>query len=265
MIRFVISDADGTLVCKEKLIDARAFAHTFHTLGARGIPLCIASGRTYPALRRLFAPYANGLLYFPLDGAVAVGGSEILCSFPLSNRAVSDGLKLLSLPYVRGVEFCTLHHSYPAVNDSALIHSELARLGEECIPLRTAHADGIDALPAEPIYKIIVFTRPTSSAIPLPHDTRAVYQSAYVTELVRTDVSKRRAAEITCESLHISADEILALGDGENDRELLSYAGTAVTIYGAPHHVFSLTKHHTQNAARAILRFLNTDTTGKDG
>ena len=52
------------------------------------------------------------------------------------------------------------------------------------------------------------------------------------------------------------ADEILAYGDSENDRELLSWVGTAVTIYGAKHEIFSITKYHTQNVAESVIRFL---------
>ena len=260
VIRFVISDADGTLLCRSKLIDAPAFSRTVRTLGRHGIPLCIASGRTYPALRTLFAPHADRLLYFPLDGALAIGGGQLLCGFPLSAESIADSLALLSHARIRGVEFCTADRSYLLSTDTALHASEKKRLGEEYTALMTA-----DDFPHEPIYKIIVHTHNGGSTFALPRDTRAVYQSGIVTELVRTDVSKRRAAEVVCESLHIAPEEILALGDSENDRELLTYAGTAVTVYGAPHSIFSLTKHHTQNAAQAILRFLDTDKTRKDG
>ena len=59
-----------------------------------------------------------------------------------------------------------------------------------------------------------------------------------------------------CTVLHITPDEILAYGDSENDRELLSWVGTAVTMYGAKYDLFSITRYHTQNVAESVLRFL---------
>ena len=237
-------------------MDPHAFSRMMTMLASRGIPLAIASGRTYPALRRLFAPYAGCLLYFPLDGALAAAGGELLCSFPVGIAQIADCLRLLSMPGVRGVEFCTQDHSYLYANDTALATSETSRLGTECVILHSPDKEETRPLPGEPVYKIIVFTKRTSEPLPPPAGLRAVYQSNIVTELIREDVSKRRAAEIVCEALHISPEEILAYGDSENDRELLEYAGRAVTMYGAKHDLFSVTKYHTQNAAASVIRFL---------
>ena len=257
IIRFVISDADGTLVSNSKLIDARAFSRMITALGTRGIPMCIASGRSYPALRTLFAPYADKLLYFPLDGALAVADGKLLCGFPLDAASVIDSLGLLSDPRVRGIALCTQDHSCLYACDAALAASEQKRIGDELKVLYTPGQTAPLLPPNEPIYKIIVFTKKSSDPITPPVGLRAVYQSDIVTELIREDVNKRRAAEIVCDALHITPDEILAYGDSENDRELLSWAGTAVTMYGAKHDLFSITKYHTQNVAESVIRFLH--------
>ena len=259
MIRIVISDADGTLVTNSKLIDARAFSRMLCSLGTHGIPMCIASGRTYPALRRLFAPYEKQLLYLALDGACAMADDTLLCGFPLGLTAVTDSLRLLCDSRVRGVELCACKTSYLYARDPALTVSEQKRLGEELSVLWTPDLPQAKPLPEEPIYKIIVFTKAHTDPIDPPQTTRAVYQSDIVTELVRKDVNKRRAAELICQSLHISQDEILAYGDSENDRELLSWAGIPVTVYGAKHDLFSITKYHTHNVAESVLRFLRED------
>ncbi len=256
IIRIVISDADGTLVTGSKLIDARAFSRMLTALGTKKIPMCIASGRTYPALRQLFAPYADRLLYLPLDGACAVADDTLLCGFPLDTASLADSLRLLCDSRVRGMELCAYKTTYLYSCDRALTDSEQKRLGEELQILLSPDLPQAKPLPGEPIYKIIVFTRRTAEPISAPTGTRTVYQSEIVTELVREDVNKRRAAEVICDALHITPDEILAYGDSENDRELLSWAGKAVTMYGAKHDIFSVTKYHTQNVAESILRFL---------
>lgn len=265
IIRIVISDADGTLVRNSKLIDARAFSRMLHTLGCRGIPLCIASGRTYPALRTLFAPHADRLLYFPLDGALAVADGQLLCGFPLGDAVATDALRLLCDSRVRGAELCGFAHSYLYAKDSALTASEQKRLGDALIPMFSPDRCETLSLPTEPVYKIILFTHRNAAPVTAPAGTRAVYQSSIVTELVREDVSKRRAAELVCDALHITPDEILAYGDSENDRELLSWAGTAVTVYGAKHDLFSVTKYHTQNVAESVLHFLQDEAAARKG
>ena len=257
IIRIVISDADGTLVTNSKLIDARAFPRMLTALGQRHIPMCIASGRTYPALRRLFAPHEDKLLYLPLDGACAIADDTLLCGFPLGIASMADSLRLLYDNRVRGVELCAFRTSYLFTKDPALTCSEQKRIGEELSVLWSPDKGEAQTMPKEPIYKIIIFTRRTADRIDAPCHTRAVYQGDIVTELVREDGNKRRAAELLCDALAITPDAVLAYGDSENDRELLSWAGTAVTMYGAKHDLFSITKYHTQNVAESVLHFLH--------
>ena len=225
-------------------------------LGQHRIPMCIASGRTYPALRRLFAPHGDKLVYLPLDGACAVADDTLLCGFPIGISSIADSLHLLRDSRVRGVELCTYKTSYLFSKDRPLAASEQKRLGEELSVLWSPDTKAVSQIPPEPIYKIIVFTYRSAHRIDAPCKTRAVYQSDIVTELVREDVNKRRAAELLCDALHISPDAVLAYGDSENDRELLAWAGTAVTVYGAKHDIFSMTHHHTHNVAESVLRFL---------
>ena len=233
-------------------------------LGTRKIPMCIASGRSYPALRHLFAPFADRLLYFPLDGACAAAADTLLCGFPIGVASVSDSLRLLCDSRVRGVELCAFKTSYLYARDRALTESERIRIGEELSVLWSPDCTQAQTLPDEPIYKIIIFTKKSTPPIDAPIGVRAVYQSDIVTELVREDVSKRRAAELVCDALHISPEEVLAYGDSENDRELLSWAGRAVTMYGAKHDLFSITKYHTQNVAESVLHFLHEEDAAKN-
>ena len=262
--KLVISDADGTLLKNSKLIDARTFDRMIKELGRRGIPMVIASGRTYPELQRLFSPYEKHLVYIPLDGAIAVAKDTLLCGFPLGIAAVSDTLRLMDRADVRGAAFCTQNHTFLLTDDETLIRTEKTRLAESLTVYRPeTDMRSAAVLPSdEPIYKIILYTKRfvTAAPMPLPAQTRAVYRNDAVTELVRSDVSKRRAAEVLCEALHLSPDTLLVYGDGENDRELLTYAaeagGTAVTIYGAKHDLVSVTRYHTQNVAASVLHFL---------
>ena len=265
IIRFVISDADGTLVRGEKLIDPCAFSRMMQTLAKAQIPIAIASGRCYSTLKPLFGTYADRILFFPLDGTLAIAADTLLCSFPLDGDAIEDGLSLLSHVHVRGVELCAQNTSYLYANDPNIVLSEKKRLGDS---LTVCYSRDVipfspEAQTEEPIYKIIVFFAPLGCTQRLDNTVirgvRTVYKSDTVWEVIRKDISKRTAAETVCRALQISPEEVLAFGDNENDRELLMFAGTAVTMYGAKHDLFSITPYHTSNVAETVMYHIKKD------
>ncbi len=234
----------------------------------REIPFVIASGRTYKELQTLFAHNAAHLLFAPLDGALAIAGDTLLCAFPLPLSAIADTLTLLPRPNIRGIAFCTMDEVFLYAKEESLGQTEQTRLGTQLCVLMQKNGGEIRPLPDVPIYKIVIYKKrgaytPCETPLRSPAELRAVYDTPTVLELVREDVSKRRTAEILGEALHISPADMLVYGDGENDRELLTYVkeagGRAVTVYGAKHDLFSITPYHTQNVADSVLRFLSDD------
>lgn len=238
------------------------------TTRRRGIPFAIASGRTYGELKTIFAKHADRLLFIPLDGALALAGGELLCGFPLTLSDIADTPALLSRTDVRGIAYCTRDTVYLYAKDETLLHTENTRLGDGLRVLMQKQGGEVQPLPDVPIYKIVVYKkrgayRAPDTPIAVPPGLRAVYDTEAHLELVRADVSKRRAAEVLTEALHISPADLLVYGDGENDRALLTYVkdagGRAVTMYGAKHNLFSITPYHTKNVADSVLRFLSDD------
>ncbi len=268
IVKLVISDADGTLLHLGKQIDARTFDRMLDTTRHRGIPFAVASGRTYGELCTIFAKQADRLLFIPLDGALAIAGNELLCGFPMTLSAVAEVLELLPRTDVRGIAFCTQNAVYLYAKEEALLRTETARLGEGLHILMKKSGSEVGVLPDEPIYKIVVYKKrgayhAPADPIRIPAGLRAVYDTDAHLELVRADVSKRRAAEVLTDALHIAPADMLVYGDGENDCELLTFVreagGRAVTIYGAKHDLFSITPYHTKNVADSVLRFLSDD------
>ena len=60
-----------------------------------------------------------------------------------------------------------------------------------------------------------------------------VYVSPIWMECQHKEISKGAALEFICEMYHISTEEVLAFGDGENDLSMLNYAGTGVAMKNA--------------------------------
>lgn len=250
--RFIVSDADGTLLQFGRLHDPQRFSRMLDVLRTKGIPFAVASGRTLPALHRLFSPMEDRLLFFALDGAYCAAGKTPLCSFPIDTETLTGALALcVGCEGVSGVEFCCADASYLLSSSEILHSSERMRLGSEYRKL-------VNSLPSSPVYKVIFFTRRyRGSALALPDRLHAVYESDSVTECVRADVDKCFAAETVCGALGIPMEDVLAYGDGGNDRTLLTRAGTAVTMYGAEFPVFSLSRLHAKNVAESVLSLLD--------
>lgn len=243
----VISDADGTLLENGRLTNPLLFSRMVKTLSRAHIPLAVASGRSAPVLRNLFSPYADQMLFFSLDGTYCTFGDKVLFRAPIPPKTTAKAiLHALDRKDILGIEFCCGEHSYLLSPDPELHKSEQKRIGAEYAPLT--------ALPGEPITKIIYFThRMHPRPLPLPEGLHAVYENGIAVECVRDDADKLLAAKTVCEALHIDLGDVIAFGDGENDRSLLTAVGTPVTMIGAPYPIFSITKNHTMNVAEYVL------------
>ena len=52
----------------------------------------------------------------------------------------------------------------------------------------------------------------------------------FFVEFLRNDVSKGNALQKLCENMNINLNEIVAFGDGDNDKEMLQLAGLGVAM-----------------------------------
>lgn len=243
-IRIIISDADKTLLSSGRLKYPREFERMLSECAALGIPFVVASGRTIAALRQIFAEFSERLIFISFDGAYISAGQTRIADFPIGKEAIEQAIALASSNEVNGVELCTAERSYLISKSTLLQDSEKRRLGVEYAPFEGT---------SEPVYKLIVFTK-RGSDIEIPGIHR-VYRAERVVELVRSDVDKAKAAKLLCTELGIDPRDMVAFGDGENDRTLLELSGCPVTMYGSRHDVFALSRRHTANVAEYV-RFL---------
>lgn len=80
-------------------------------------------------------------------------------------------------------------------------------------------------------------------------------------EVVSDEGSKRKAVSFLCERYGISREDVLAIGDGENDQDMIAFAGTGVAMGNAPESVknaadFMTETNDANGWALAIQRFL---------
>ena len=249
-IRIIFSDADGTLLKNGEILYPRDLDLAICDCAALKIPFVIASGRTLPALERIFAKNADRLIFFALDGAYISAGGIPIADFPIGEDAVSEIGRLYETPDIIGAEFCTAHNSCLLSKNDDLHSSEARRIPDEYLRI-----NDISEI-TDRVYKIILFTRRGYKAE--ISGLHAVYRGETITELVREGVDKAFAAKFLLDELKIAPSDAAAFGDSENDLTLLKLVGTPVTIYGAKHGVFAISTRHTANVAEYV-RFLLRD------
>ena len=123
-------------------------------------------------------------------------------------------------------------------------------------PLRDSHD-----LSAHPFGKVTIF----SSPVPVDELARMIGQlvgalpnsvtglSGHAGEIYLRGVNKAVGITVAAAHLGVSRSDIIGVGDGYNDLEMLAHAGTAVVVEGAPPELLALADHIIAPPDRAGL------------
>lgn len=257
--RLIAVDLDGTILTHDGALSPGAAA-AIAACTARGARVLIATGRSYPSA----APYARdlGLLddLITLNGAVlaqpATGALTPRAALsPAQLALVVDELTARGIPYAvfgRDRVFC--ERGTPGV-------PVLERYGE-LPPIWLERAELLEH--AEPI-KVLIAQGPG------PLDTELNAAMGGRVEVVRTGelffeflpagMGKGSALEELMRRYGVLRDEVLAIGDGENDLSMFAVAGRSVAMGQAPATVRAAASEVTAScaeggAARALRRLV---------
>ena len=92
MIRLIASDLDGTLLNSQRQLP-KDFFSVIDRLNQLGVLFIAASGRSYPTLRRDFAPHSDELCFISDNGARIAEHGKILQKDPIPPQVVSQVLE----------------------------------------------------------------------------------------------------------------------------------------------------------------------------
>jgi Cof subfamily protein (haloacid dehalogenase superfamily) len=226
LIRLVVSDLDGTLLDPERRIPREA-VDAIAALRERGIGFTFITGRPpYAAKRFVRQAGVEGPLA-GCNGAVIFEGERILArhSFPLEplrplmEAAAAQGMTVLF--YAGETEYCLGETEWTR---SRLLPVRLPDWGRE------ASAEKVNIFSEE---------RAASFASLLPHVKAlaesysiAVYGSSGC-EIVAGEVNKATALAELCALYGVPKEEVLAIGDNENDNSMLEAAGIGAAVANA--------------------------------
>lgn len=225
-IKVIVSDIDGTLFShKTKQVPPSAIK-AFKKLQEEGYKVFIASGRNYYLIRK------SGILdYVKPDGLITMNGATVIL----------DGRTIYSYPIPEDVV------------DALIKFSKRLKFGLTLIEENAGHINYVDErviMSHEPygvrfpqprtfpdhydrtVYQAIAFCDELDESLFLPHlrDCKSARWEKYAVDIMPSDSDKSKGVLAVLEHLKLQPENVLCLGDNENDVEMLSFAGIGVSM-----------------------------------
>ncbi len=266
-IDLIAIDMDGTLLDPAHRITPRV-KQAITRARQQGVQVVLASGRPISGL----APFLSELeisndtdFCIACNGAVvqSVGSGQKVVEFPLS---YDDFVFCEQVSRDLGVHFQALdgkrlYTTNRDISPYTVLDSHLSH-----VPLSYRRVEDID--PATVFVKLMLIDTPDildAAIARLPSaltDRFAVLKSApFFLEVFDHRAGKGPSLKRLAEHLGIAAENVMAIGDQENDLTMLQYAGTSVAMGNAIDAVKRTAVHETTSnaddgVARAIERFV---------
>jgi Cof subfamily protein (haloacid dehalogenase superfamily) len=231
-LRGCFLDLDGTI-----LEDARPVpgaAEAIAALERSGVRAVISTGRMLTSARRLAGELGVSAPLICYQGAV-IGDpttGEMLRHEPLDRDVASRLIRDVLAAGFEPLAFIDEHVFVARASDTAEHYARSAG-----VPYRIVH-DLPDWLP-KPVTKIVTAGAPSAmdalrdQLLPrYSHEAFIAKSLPYYLEMAAPGVSKAHGAERVCRLLGFDASQCIAFGDGENDIEMIEWAGFGVAVGG---------------------------------
>ena len=266
--KLLVLDIDGTLLDKNGAISAED-RDALARVGDLGLPVSLATGRVATACSEVISQLSLDSYHIFFDGALVSApdhGKEIYVQ-PIDKMVVKQAVEFAQLnginldfysadQYFVGRETWAsdirrdFYHTPPAVVDIGKLWQQ-ERIIKGALTLRSPE----EKTKAELLY--LQFKDSLSFSL----TKTPAYPEVDFINVLAPGVSKGRALSALASHLGISLTEIMAIGDGPNDISLLSSAGLAVAMGGAPDELKAVADYITLDVdhnglAAAINKFL---------
>jgi hydroxymethylpyrimidine pyrophosphatase-like HAD family hydrolase len=226
----VALDIDGTLVDEADSVSPAVRAAVRSVVEA-GVPLVLATGRAVYGVQRVIADLQL------TDGLVVASNGAVVFSYPPVE--VLSTVTFDARPAVEAVleQVPEALVAVEVIGDGYRINRPFPD-GEITGQM---WVESVDSLVSEPVTRVII-RDPQSSAADFVrlaeslglHGTNYFVGYTAWLDLAPEGVSKASGLQIVTERLGVEPADVLAIGDGRNDVEMLSWAGRGVAMGQAP-------------------------------
>ena len=262
MIKLLLSDVDGTLVTREKVLTPRAIA-AVHALHAADIQFAVTSGRPPRGMEMLVEPLALSTPLSAFNGGLVVEPDlEVVAERVVPDDLVAPTIALLesfdlSIWVYQGADWFVRDRDGPHVaRESSTV---------QFAPTLVADFDGITSDIAKIVgvsddYDVVAeaaeVTRQTFG-----HHVAASRSQDYYLDVTHPDANKGGVVKYLSARYGIPQDEIATIGDMPNDVLMFAQSGLSIAMGQSGREVHRAARHVTtsnedEGFANAVDRFI---------
>lgn len=244
MIKFIVSDVDGTLVKDASPEMYPEMIEMIKKLTAAGVVVCIASGRQSSSLEKLFAEVKNDLIFVCDNGAHIKCRGKDLRVAKMNTDYVESIVKEL-----RTFDNCRMICEGPGVtyvesDDQKFIEFLRDQYRVDFVQVKDVLTEGKD------IIKVSAFNRPSirdlgeGKLIPEWGDkVKATMAGEDWVDFMDKSVDKGHSIQFIQEFFGFKPEETIVFGDNNNDIGMLERAVESYAVETAPDAVKAHAKH----------------------
>ena len=248
-IRMIFCDVDGTLLPHG---DKNVCSDVFNTINravSSGIHFCIASGRSYPDLKRLFSPVLNDVTFICNDGSLMIKQDNILFSSPLNKYQV----QCMSKTYKKDYKAMIIY-----TKDSTYYISDT----EEFDFAKKISPEDVSSIFGD-VFKVAFYKLSEKAKIKLNNlgvksgILNKIYEDNFWTEYITAQTDKGTAAKVLQNTYGVLSSETAAFGDNFNDLNMLRRAQFTYAPENANPEIIRMCKFKTDNVNKEILKIIS--------
>ncbi|KTR50120.1 sugar phosphatase [Pantoea ananatis] len=238
-IKLIAIDMDGTLLNPQHEITP-AVKTALNRAREKGVSIVLATGRPFVGIERYLQELdlqADGQYCISNNGALVhqAKDGEVVADVTLG---FDDYLYVEKLARELGVHFQAFDKSHLYTPNKDISEFTIHEASLTGIPVRYRAVEEMD--PATRFPKLMMIDKPAlldAAIAKLPeqaHQTYTILKSApYYLEILDRRVNKGYGVKMLAEKLGLKAEDVMAIGDQENDLAMIDYAGTGVAMGNA--------------------------------
>ena len=262
MIKLLLSDVDGTLVTKGKVLTPRAIA-AVHALHAAGIHFAVTSGRPPRGMAMLVEPLALSTPLSAFNGGLVVQPDmEVVAERVVPGDVVAPTIALLesfdlSIWVYQGADWFVRDREGPHVaHESSTV--------QFAPTLVTSFADlttGVAKIVGVSDDYDVVAAAAEAMRQTLGHHVAASRSQDYYVDVTHPDANKGGVVKFLSAKYGIPQDEIATIGDMPNDVLMFAQSGVSIAMGQSGREVHRAARHVTtsnddEGFANAVDRFI---------
>ncbi|EHJ08146.1 Cof-type HAD-IIB family hydrolase [Staphylococcus simiae] len=225
MIKAIAVDMDGTFLDSTKQYDQKRFDKIYHELQERDILFIAASGNQYAKLKSIFGD--RDMYFISENGAVIYKGNEIYDYKSFDRDIFQQVVDYLNVEQgIDNLVICGVKSAYILKNTSKAFKEDTQFYYHQLEEI-----ESLQALPEDDYVKIAFnINRQTHPNVDdevsqqFKGDIKLVSSGHDSVDIIMPNMTKGQALKRLLDNWHMSATNLMAFGDANNDKDMLEFA-----------------------------------------